>query len=933
MSKLKSMKKKYLTLILLVLIYAVINTFYRVNAEPVLDYRNVTLSYSASGIPITKPVADLVATVGGESVSDGGYTTADQYDVLFLDASGSMPMSAPSIDDWDFQYSSPTGFYRLSYVPEYIILDNPGKWVFYLCVKGSIPESLISGNYSDWSDNGSHSVIGKFNMLWHFVVITVEVKPKIYHTGSISASITASPDNPYIRILPRVACDTTIQVSLDASSSSAILDGNPVTIDTFEFWCGQEPFFEEPPALSGVSSVVNIPVNITIPSSYYLNTVKLYAKTRIYCSALQDAGIKTYISEAIIEIVIPIRYRPVANIVSSAVVSAGAWFNVSSAGSYAPDPDCRIVDYGWSVQSQYEGLLSADTGEGSIRFNTPGEYAVTLIVTDNLGESSLPYTHTVNVISSTPENSPPVAVITGPSKAVTGKSVEFSGAMSYDPDYGDSIADYSWCCPIASTQSTNGRYFYVEFPSEGIYTISLTVSDTLGLSSTAFSIITIEDPIQENTPPVAVLDVAEQAYVGDMIELSGLRSYDPDIGDYITTWQWSADNISDIPGESQVTISYLSPGNYTIYLTVIDKYGLEGYAAKTIRILETVSEPTNKPPSIHFEPFSLDWYNRPFMVKVIATDHEDGIRNLYYGCSEELPAEVIYRLNESAAYADLRKEGIWYVTSYATDHAGNTCPEVIGGPYKLDFTPPTLVAEPNTSFVNYKGPLSVTLISDDTGGSGIYSTCYRWSLLCSCPSVWEEHFTDRVEAKINQTGNFYLHAKTRDNAGNETYYIYGPYYVTETIPSLSATAEIKGSWNLWGESAPHRFLSLELIKINIKTTGYADKAVIRFSPELENMQFTDIKGYEYNYSEFTNYEVCFPDDSTCWLNPENESSYIYWEYVLPLAPSTISSENIRLRFPYQMQIEIWRGSESHIVTVDDIDITGNIYDYIHIQPK
>ncbi|WP_372998464.1 hypothetical protein [Lutispora sp.] len=61
-------------------------------------------------------------------------------------------------------------------------------------------------------------------------------------------------------------------------------------------------------------------------------------------------------------------------------------------------------------------------------------------------------------------------------------------------------------------------------------------------------------------------------------------------------------------------------------------------------------------------------------------------------------------------------------------------------------------------------------------------------------------------------------------------------------------AGISGYWNHWrGQidmfgkqltNEPHRFLSLEKVRITADIIGGADKVVIRFSPELEAMNFT-----------------------------------------------------------------------------------------------
>lgn len=150
---------------------------------------------------------------------------------------------------------------------------------------------------------------------------------------------------------------------------------------------------------------------------------------------------------------------------------------------------------------------------------------------------------------------------------------------------------------------------------------------------------------------------------------------------------------------------------------------------------------------------------------------------------------------------------------------------------------------------------------------------------------------------------------------------------------------ISGYWNHWrGQrdifgtqmtDEPHRFLSLERVRIEIATIGEPDYVTVRFSPELEAMQYTDPNGHTYYYADFFGNRVRFPEDST-FTNPGN---HITWEYYLPLAPSTKGWDNTEFRLQYWMRVTAYKGGTEVIYEIDDIDITGNIYDLTYIQPK
>lgn len=161
------------------------------------------------------------------------------------------------------------------------------------------------------------------------------------------------------------------------------------------------------------------------------------------------------------------------------------------------------------------------------------------------------------------------------------------------------------------------------------------------------------------------------------------------------------------------------------------------------------------------------------------------------------------------------------------------------------------------------------------------------------------------------------------------------------LTNLAITGvDLSGYWNHWrGQidllgkqltNEPHRFLSLECVKIKVTTIGDPEKVTIRFSPELEAMRYTDKNGHTYDYShDFFGYEVNFPEDSTFSVT----GNQVYWEYYLPLAPSTKDWNDNRLRPSYHMTVTAYKGENSVSLTIDDIDITGNIYDLTYIQPK
>lgn len=140
-------------------------------------------------------------------------------------------------------------------------------------------------------------------------------------------------------------------------------------------------------------------------------------------------------------------------------------------------------------------------------------------------------------------------------------------------------------------------------------------------------------------------------------------------------------------------------------------------------------------------------------------------------------------------------------------------------------------------------------------------------------------------------------------------------------------AEINGDWNKWGK---RRFMSYEKVKIKIRLNRDAEKVEIRFSPELESMQYTNSKGAQYDYREELGYEVIFPITA----NPvTEEGKFFEWEanYILPLAKSTINWNDIRISNPYKAYIKAMT-KHNEVIKEMELDLTGNIHDLLYIRP-
>ncbi len=150
-------------------------------------------------------------------------------------------------------------------------------------------------------------------------------------------------------------------------------------------------------------------------------------------------------------------------------------------GRFSEDPDGSIATYEWEFGD-------GTTAEGPFvdhSYDGPGEYTVTLTVTDDDGGTDRATT-TVTVR----ENRPPSAAFTlSTTEPAVGESVEVDAGQTGD-DTGE-VTYYGWTFGDGTTE--RGQVEEHAYGTTGEYTLELTVEDEYGLRDTASTTVTVTE--------------------------------------------------------------------------------------------------------------------------------------------------------------------------------------------------------------------------------------------------------------------------------------------------------------------------------------------------------------------------------------------------------------------------------------------------------
>ncbi|MBA2686501.1 MAG: PKD domain-containing protein [Gemmatimonadaceae bacterium] len=246
---------------------------------------------------------------------------------------------------------------------------------------------------------------------------------------------------------------------------------------------------------------------------------------------------------------------------------------VAMSGAGSTDSDGTISSYTWTF-----GDGSTGTGASvSHTYANDGDFAVTLVVTDNDGLTS-----SVNSSAHVTNVAPVVAAFDG-GRLPAGGTYSASGSFA-DPgsdawtatvNYGDGTGTQ----PLSlAAKSFTLSHLY---SAPGNYTVTVTVSDGAGSSSSSAAVTVL-------AAPTAAINGPFRSVEGSSVSMSGAASTDVD--GTISSYAWNFGDGTTGTGAS-VSHTYVQDGNYTVTLLVTDNDGLTGTTT-------TTAQATNVAPAI-----------------------------------------------------------------------------------------------------------------------------------------------------------------------------------------------------------------------------------------------------------------------------------------------------------------------------------------------
>ncbi len=312
----------------------------------------------------------------------------------------------------------------------------------------------------------------------------------------------------------------------------------------------------------------------------------------LYARGKDSAGNISDVSEAF-----PVRVDTtpptIDNYYLSGTLGSGGWYTSQVELYVSTSDDQRMYDPGYRVDGGDWGRIYVygpdyTSGTGSRSFLNDGHYQIEFYGEDFAKNVTSTFTITIKIDTV----SPTASFTYSPSTPNVDEIISFTDQSS---DYRSGVASWSWSFGDGTTSTQrNPTYSYT---SAGSYQVTLTVTDSAGLTDSITKTVTVSEGEVVNQPPTANFTYSPSSpQANETISFTD-QSSDPDGS--VVSWSWAFGDGSTSTLQNP-THSYGVDGSYNVTLTVTDNGGATDSITKTITVGEIV---TNQPPTASFTYF------------------------------------------------------------------------------------------------------------------------------------------------------------------------------------------------------------------------------------------------------------------------------------------------------------------------------------------